>query len=296
MDLKTYIRNCNEKVKAELENYMSFDAGPFSLLSDSMSYSLFAGGKMVRPALCLASCEVTNGKEEVAMPFACALEMIHTYSLIHDDLPSMDDDDLRRGKATNHKVYGEAQALLAGNSLLTYAIEICLNAAKEGTVPYESAVFALADMTRSIGIMGVMGGQSLDIMWEGKQLAQEDIETVCFHKTAMLITASVRAGAIVSNALPEKLKAITNYGHAIGLAFQVADDILNVTGTAEKLGKATGSDKERGKTTYPALLGLDGAKKLGIELKDRALSALDAFGEEAWMLRDLARYIVERDH
>lgn len=295
MDLKTYILRSNEKVKAALEEYMSFNAGPFSLLSESMSYSLFAGGKMIRPVLCLASCEVNGGDTKAAMPFACALEMIHTYSLIHDDLPSMDDDDLRRGKPTNHKVYGEAQALLAGNSLLTYAVEICLKAAKKGAVPHQKAIDALADITKSIGIMGVMGGQSLDILWEGKELVLDQVEMVCFHKTAMLIMTAIRSGAIIAEASPEKLYALTDYGKAIGLAFQIADDILNVTGNAKKLGKATGSDKKRGKTTYPLLLGLDGAKKLGIELKDRALLALEIFGDEAWMLRDLAQYIVERD-
>lgn len=295
MDLKTYIQQCNRRVQIALESYMSFDAGPFSHLSGSMSYSLFAAGKMIRPILCLAGCEVNGGNQDAAMPFACALEMIHTYSLIHDDLPCMDDDDLRRGKPTNHKVYGEAQALLAGNSLLTYAMEICLNAAKEGKVPHHSAIDALTDITRAIGIMGVMGGQSLDIMWESENLTIEQVETICFHKTAILITTAIRSGAIIAGTPPAKLKALTDYGKAIGLAFQVADDILNVIGDAVKLGKATGSDKERGKTTYPILLGLDGAKKLGIELKDRALFALDDFGDEAWMLRDLAKYIVERD-
>ncbi len=295
MDLKTYIKEKAKIVNQTLENYLEFESMPFELLAESMRYSLFAGGKRVRPLLCLAACEVLDGKPEAAMPFACALEMIHTYSLIHDDLPSMDDDDLRRGRATNHKIYGEAQALLAGNSLLTLAYEICLDAGKKDIVKPQTAVEILYDMSRAIGIMGVMGGQSLDILYEGKDLTLEQVETVCNHKTGELIITSIRAGALSADGPDEKVKALTDYGKAIGLAFQVADDILNITGDPEKLGKATGSDKDRGKTTFPAVLGLDGARNRAQELLDQALNALAPFGDEAWMLRDLARYIVERD-
>jgi geranylgeranyl diphosphate synthase type II len=295
MNLKAYLKEKAEVVNQALENYLAFESAPFELLAESMKYSLFAGGKRVRPVLCLAANEVLGGNPEGAMPFACALEMIHTYSLIHDDLPSMDNDDLRRGRATNHKIYGEAQAMLAGNSLLTLAYEVCLEAGKKGLVKPQIVVEILYDISRAIGIMGVMGGQSLDILWEGKDLTLDQVETVCNHKTGELIITSIRAGALAAEGSDEKVKALSDYGSAIGLAFQVADDILNITGDPEKLGKATGSDKDRGKTTFPAVLGLDGARKKARELLEQALTALSPFGDEAWMLRDLARYIVERD-
>ena len=296
MDLKQYIIEKNEHVNLALKKYLAFAPGPFEVLSKSMAYSIFAGGKRVRPVLCIAGSEVVGGDIKTAMPFACALEMIHTYSLIHDDLPCMDDDDLRRGKPTNHKVYGEAQALLAGNSLLTLAFEICLEAANNNDIPGDLAQKALLDISKAIGIMGVMGGQSLDSMWEGKSLSLDQVETVCHHKTAALILTSVRTGAIVGNADKQKLDGLTAYGKAIGLAFQVADDILNVTGDAKKLGKNVGTDKDRGKSTYIEVLGLDGAKQKAKELFEQSLEALSVFGQEAWMLRDLARYIVHRDH
>lgn len=295
MDLKTYLKDKAGRVNQALEEYLDVDSAPFELLAESMRYSLFAGGKRIRPILCLAACEVLGGREAAALPFACALEMIHTYSLIHDDLPSMDDDDLRRGRPTNHKVYGEAQALLAGNSLLTLAYEICLDAGRKELLPPQTAVQILYDISRSIGMMGVMGGQSLDILWEGEDLSLDQVETVCRHKTGALITTSIRAGALAAGGPEETLQALTQYGEAIGLAFQVADDILNITGNPEKLGKATGSDKDRGKTTFPSVLGLDGARERARQLRDQALLALTPFGDEAWMLRDLARYIVERD-
>lgn len=293
--LKAYIKQTGQVVNEALDRYTSFDPEPFKLLSDSMKYSLFAGGKRVRPVLCLAGCEVVGGKAEVALPFACALEMIHTYSLIHDDLPCMDDDDLRRGRPTNHKVYGEAQALLAGNALLTLAYEISLQTAADGLVSHKTAVEVLHYISKAIGIMGVMGGQSLDILWEGDSLSEKQVEIICHHKTATLISSSVLIGAMLGGADDHQLAALREYGKAIGLAFQVADDILNVSGDAEKLGKSTGTDKERGKTTYPRLLGMDGAQKRATELLKTALSAIDSFGDQAWMLRDLAKYIVYRE-
>ncbi len=296
MDLKEYIKVKNVIVNEALKKYLAYGSGHFDTLFGSMSYSVFAGGKRVRPVLCLAACEVVGGDIKEALPFACALEMMHTYSLIHDDLPCMDDDDLRRGKATNHKIYGEAQALLAGNSLLTLAYQICLEAAQNGQIPMEVAINALLDISKAIGVVGVIGGQSLDLLWENKTLPVKDVETVCVHKTASLIVTSVRSGAMAGNANDNALAALTKYGDAIGLAFQVADDILNVIGDAKKLGKNIGTDKERGKTTFVDALGLSQAQRKNQELLDQSLEALSIFGNEAWMLRDIARYIVERDH
>jgi geranylgeranyl diphosphate synthase type II len=208
----------------------------------------------------------------------------------------MDDDVLRRGRATNHIVYGEAQALLAGNSLLTLAYEICLDAATKGRVPFDVTVKALADISHAVGVMGVMGGQSLDVSWAGRRLDLEQIETVCHHKTGTLIATSVRCGAMVGGGTPQQIQALSRYGTAIGLAFQVADDILNVVGDAKTLGKSTGTDDAMGKSTFPALLGLDGATKKAESLLEQALDALSDFGDEALPLREIARYIVHRDH
>jgi len=296
MNLKEYITNRASVVNQALQTYLEQDYGPFSLIGQAMAYSVNAGGKRVRPIMLLAANDIFDGDEKAAMPFACALEMIHTYTLIHDDLPAMDNDDMRRGRPTNHKIYGEGQALLAGNSLLTLAYEICLDAANSGLAPMDRAVLALLEISKAIGVMGVMGGQSLDIMWEGESLEYDQVETICHHKTATLITVSVLGGAILAGAANKDIEAMKSYGNAIGLAFQVADDILNVTGDVKKLGKATGTDGEKGKTTYPALLGLEGAKKRANELLEHALEAIEPYGEKAWVLRELAKYIVTRDH
>ena len=295
MNLKSYIQAKGELVHVALKEVMSFPSGPFDLLVESMNYSLFAGGKKIRPVLCLAACELVGGDQKAAMPFACALEMIHTYSLIHDDLPCMDNDDMRRGRPTNHKVYGDAQALLAGNALLTLAGQICLESAQHQTIPQKTIIEVTAEILRTIGALGVMGGQSLDILWEGRNLSLQEVETVCHYKTATLIASSVRAGAMVGGAADDQLEALSEYGRTIGLAFQVVDDILNVSGDSEKLGKSIGTDQAKGKTTFPLLLGLDGAKEKGEALLNRAIEALKIFGDEAWMLRDLADYIVHRD-
>ena len=295
MDLKSYIAEKSQTVNKAIEKYLSFDKGPFEVLGDAMAYSLKAGGKRVRPVLVLAAAEIFGESEAKAMPFACALELIHTYTLIHDDLPSMDNDSLRRGRPTNHTVFGEGQALLAGNALLALAYEICLQEAVKGFVEQDRAIHALYLISEAIGALGVMGGQSLDILWEGKELDLQQVETVCHHKTATLIAVSVQVGAVISGAPKQKVDALKDYGEAIGLAFQVADDLLNVTGDSEKLGKSTGTDEAKGKTTYPLLLGVDGAREKAEKLLTRSLNALDVFGEEAWMLRELAHYIVYRD-
>jgi geranylgeranyl diphosphate synthase, type II len=261
-------------------------------LHGSMRYSVFAGGKRVRPVLMLAACETVGGELEQAMSAACAMEMIHTYSLIHDDLPAMDDDDFRRGNPTNHKVYGEATAILAGDALLTEAF--ILLSSENGGDP-AARLRVIHEIANASGSRGMVGGQVVDMESEGK--GEIDIATLSYihtHKTGALIRASVRAGAILGGASAEHLDALTRYADAIGLAFQIADDILDVEGTTEELGKDAGSDQARGKATYPALVGLEASRARALELVQMALDALANFDDRAEPLRAIASYIVKR--
>ncbi|MBZ0271767.1 polyprenyl synthetase family protein [bacterium] len=295
MSVREYLDARARLVEHALDACTGGDPGPFGRLQEAMRYSLLAGGKRVRPVLAIAACEAVGGTAETAMPVACALELAHTYTLIHDDLPAMDDDDFRRGRPTNHKVFGEAQALLAGCGLLSLAFEIVARATADGLFPADRAARIVALLADAIGWRGVIGGQSLDIESTGKTVDIERVTLICRMKTAVLISASVRAGAIAAGAPRAKEEALARFGDAIGLAFQIADDVLNVTGDAEKLGKGTGTDAEAGKTTFPALLGLDGARRRAAERLDTALAEIAGFGAAAKPLRDLARYIVNRD-
>jgi geranylgeranyl diphosphate synthase type II len=293
MDLKEYLKERCQMVDQALDRFLpSGDELPASL-HGSMRYSVFAGGKRVRPVLMLAACETVGGQLSWALPAACAMEMIHTYSLIHDDLPAMDDDDFRRGNPTNHKVYGEATAILAGDALLTEAF-ILLARAEEGAHP-AARLRVIHEIAHASGSRGMVGGQVVDMESEGK--GEIDLATLSYihtHKTGALIRASVRAGAILGGASAESLAALTRYGDAIGLAFQIADDILDVEGTTEELGKDAGSDQARGKATYPALVGLEASKARALELVQMALDALAPFDERAEPLRAIASYIVKR--
>jgi geranylgeranyl diphosphate synthase, type II len=293
MDLKEYLKNRCQLVDKALEEVLPpADELPASL-HGSMRYSVFAGGKRVRPVLMLAACETVGGKPEQAMAAACAMEMIHTYSLIHDDLPAMDDDDFRRGNPTNHKVYGEATAILAGDALLTEAF-ILLSRDESGSDP-AARLKVIQEISGAAGSRGMVGGQVVDMESEGN--AEIDLATLSYihtHKTGALIRASVRAGAILGGADTKSLDSLTRYGEAIGLAFQIADDILDVEGTTEELGKDAGSDEARGKATYPALVGLEASKRRAQELVDMALDSLAAFDERAEPLRQIASYIVKR--
>jgi geranylgeranyl diphosphate synthase type II len=253
---------------------------------EAVRYSLFAGGKRLRPALALGAAEVVSGDDSVALPVACALEMIHTYSLIHDDLPAMDDDDLRRGKPTCHKVYGEATAILAGDALLTMAFDA---AAETGST---EIVRALA---QAAGAGGMVGGQQMDLEGEGKQLDLAALQSIHRAKTGALIQVSLRCGAMAAGATEAQVKALADYGKHLGLAFQITDDILDVVGAEAVLGKPVGSDESRDKSTYPALLGLDESRRLAGEAVASALAALEAFGEEAENLRNLARFVADRE-
>jgi len=263
-------------------------------LSQAMKYSLDAGGKRIRPVLLLEATELCGGDEKNAYEHAIAIEMIHTYSLIHDDLPAMDDDDFRRGKPTNHKVYGEALAILAGDGLLNSAFEKMINSSLlQGT---QGALLATQTITKAAGISGMIGGQVIDMDSEDVQVPFETLNYIHEHKTGALLTAPLVAGAQLAGANDEEVNALKTYGYHIGLAFQITDDILDIEGSEEKLGKDIGSDQENNKTTYPSLFGLDKSKDLAKEHIDKAVNAVSVFGEKARFLNELAFFILTRDH
>ncbi len=263
-------------------------------LVEAMEYSLLAGGKRLRPVLCLSCAELFGTGREAAMPFAAGFELIHTYSLIHDDLPAMDDDDLRRGRPSNHKVYGEAVAILAGDALLTEAFGCMAGACT--AIPAERVMAALGEAARAAGAAGMVGGQVLDMEFTGKQgVGLPEVARMQALKTGALIRASCLCGAMLAGADPDGLRRCGEYGEAVGSAFQIVDDILDEIGDAATLGKPVGSDREQGKNTYPSLVGLDASRKLAEERVAAAVAALSPFsGEAADFLRDLARYIVVR--
>jgi geranylgeranyl diphosphate synthase type II len=293
MDLKEYLKQRCQLVDQALERFLPEGSELPAALHGSMRYSVFAGGKRVRPVLMLAACEAVGGNLEMALAAACAMEMIHTYSLIHDDLPAMDDDDFRRGNPTNHKVYGEATAILAGDALLTEAF-ILLSRCPEGGDP-AARLRVIHEIAHAAGSRGMVGGQQVDMESEGKEIDLALLSYIHTHKTGALIRASVRAGAILGGATEERLGFLTRYGETIGLAFQIADDVLDVEGTTEQLGKDAGSDQARGKATYPALVGLEASKQRAQELVQMALEALSCFDERAEPLRAIASYIVKRN-
>jgi geranylgeranyl diphosphate synthase type II len=293
MDIKNYLAAKRILVEESLEQYMLAPAKQLVEHIEAMRYSLFAGGKRVRPILCLAAAEAVGGRLEKVMPAACALECIHTYSLIHDDLPAMDDDDFRRAKPTNHKVYGEAGAILAGDGLLTFAFEL-LSSPEFAFAPEKSRLQVVNLIARAAGSLGMVGGQALDIACEGKEIDFATLQFIHSHKTGALITAAVQAGAVLGGAGPEQLKTLTGYGEKIGLTFQIVDDLLNVEGTLEQLGKAAGSDAAREKATYPAFFGVEATREKARATSEAAIDCLQDFGEQAEPLRELARYIVNR--
>ncbi|KNB72059.1 polyprenyl synthetase family protein [Brevibacillus reuszeri] len=267
-----------------------------SALYESMKYSLMAGGKRLRPMLVLAVLEALDKPIERGIPFAVALEMIHTYSLIHDDLPAMDDDDLRRGKPTNHKVFGEATAILAGDALLTRAFSLIAEQYGErADVSASTTVKLIAELGKRAGATGMVGGQMADIEGETKQLNLEQLEFIHRHKTGDLLIAALRGGGYLAEATEAQMDALTRYGVCIGLAFQIQDDILNVEGDASELGKAVGSDADRQKATYPSLLGLAESKKRLLALIEEAKAALAEAGIEHSALSPLADYVRNRN-
>ncbi len=295
MDLTTYLHERIALIDAALERYLPGEEERPQSLHKAMRYSLFAGGKRVRPVLMLAACEAVGGDIDQALPAACAMEMIHTYSLIHDDLPAMDDDDFRRGRPTNHKVFGEAIAILAGDGLLTEAFKLMSDPRFAAGSDPAARIAVINEIATCAGSYGMVGGQVVDMESEGKP--EMDLPTVQYihtHKTGALIKASVVAGALLGGADERQLAAIRRYGEAAGLAFQIADDILDIEGTTEEIGKDAGSDEARGKATYPAVMGLAAAKEEAKGMMDEALSALSLFADRAEPLRAIAQYIVER--
>ncbi len=292
--LKMYLEARKKIVDEALDGYLpSEDRYPPDIFK-AVRYSLFAGGKRIRPILCLAAAEAVGGEISPVLPVACALELIHTYSLIHDDLPAMDDDDYRRGMLTSHKVFGEGVAVLAGDALLTEAFRLMSERELLKDTPPEILLDVIREIAVAAGYFGMVGGQVVDLQSEGQPVDPDTLQYIHTHKTGAMIIASVRAGALLSGAGKSELDALTLYGRHIGLAFQIADDILNVEGDRKMMGKGTGSDAERGKVTYPALMGLDASREKARELVADALAAISRFDERALPLRMIASYITER--
>ncbi|MEA3384845.1 MAG: farnesyl diphosphate synthase [Thermodesulfobacteriota bacterium] len=294
-DLSTYLKKQQDLINSALDKWLPKPHGPSGPVFEAMRYSMMSGGKRVRPILLLAGAQAVCGDQEALLPAACALECIHTYSLIHDDLPAMDDDDLRRGRPTCHKVYGEAVAILAGDGLLTYAFElICKPELTQNISPrlLGEAIFLLA---RAVGVSGMVGGQTADILMEGRPVDAETLSFIHSHKTGALIGASVEIGALLGKGNDQELNHLKRYGESLGLAFQIKDDLLDVEGDQELLGKPIGSDDRNQKATYPVLFGLKEARRRAQELLNQALSELELFDDSAEPLRTIARYVVERD-
>ena len=289
MDFKTYYSNQQKLVEDFLKRRIAKKG--ISKVDDAMEYSLMAGGKRIRPILLMATAEACGKKGYNFLPVACGLEMIHTYSLIHDDLPCMDDDDYRRGRLTNHKVFGEAMAVLAGDGLLTLAFEVML---EQKNVPAEVLVEVVREMAMCAGNFGMVGGQGLDLEAEGKLISPEELRKLHAGKTGALFIGAIRGGAQLAGATNEQLLALTKFADLLGLAFQITDDILDVTSTQEELGKPIGSDAKNEKSTYVTLYGLDVAQELAEKTITEALACLESFGENAEALREIAKMMTHR--
>jgi geranylgeranyl diphosphate synthase type II len=293
MDLKKYLTDKKEAVDSFFRSYFKEQRKP-PVLQQAMLYSLFAGGKRVRPILALASYEACGGNPAEIIPYASTLELVHTYSLIHDDLPAMDNDDLRRGKPTNHIVYGEAMAILAGDALLTEAFSILSDPSLSGAVKETDLLRALREIAVASGLNGMVAGQAQDILSENFGPDHETLEFIHIHKTAALIRASVLMGPLLYGSSTDLLNPLLKYGNNIGLAFQVIDDILDIEGDAEELGKPIGSDERANKMTYPSIYGIEKSRDIATELISSAVSSLSSFSSKADPLRQLAEYLLNR--
>lgn len=295
MNLTRYMKERQQLIDRTLRAVLALSVEkPPRVLDRAMRYSLFSGGKRIRPILALASAEALGAQPEPVLPFACGLEMIHAYSLVHDDLPAMDDDDLRRGKPTNHVVFGEGMAILAGDGLLTEAFRVMAEGALAAPQRGQAALKALHEVAAAAGASGMVGGQVLDLEAEKKRPTRAVVEAIHTRKTGAMIRAAVRVGALLGGATPRQYECLDQYGTAVGLAFQVTDDILDIEGGTEKTGKRGGRDAELHKATYPAAIGLDPAKRLARQLHEDALSALQPFGPAAEPLRQICHLIVDR--
>lgn len=293
MDLKRYLAARRSEVDSALDRYLPKAKTRPATIHSAMRYAVFAGGKRLRPILCLAAAEACGGRTANALAPACAVELMHTYSLVHDDLPAMDDDDLRRGRPTCHKVYGEGMAVLCGDALLTQAFLVlgdASNTRRYGTREY------LTELATAGGSLKLIGGQVMDLEGEGKKTTKRDLIRIHEAKTAALLTASLRLGAMTANATPKKLAALTDFGHNLGLAFQAIDDILDVTQSTEVLGKTAGKDMAVEKTTYPAILGLAASRKEAARLTHAAMSSLEPLGTKASRLAEIANHLLQREY
>lgn len=295
MEFKTRLKELVGLIDENLDKLILPEDTYPQTIYKAMRYSLFAGGKRLRPILAMAACEAVGGNKDDVIPFACAIEMIHTFSLIHDDLPCIDNDDYRRGKLTNHKVFGENMAVLAGDALLNKASEImiktCLENAKEG-IKYLKAAYEISFAT---GAENLIGGEVVDIECEGKKVDEWTLNYMHSHKTGALITASVRAGATIGGANEEQLKKLTEYSENLGLAFQIRDDVLDIIGDQEKIGKDVGSDLEKEKATFPSVYGLEKSQEMVREVSQIAIEALEILGEKGMFLKEIADYLINRE-
>jgi geranylgeranyl diphosphate synthase type II len=294
VDIVDYLKGKKRVIDEALKHVISKETDFPQSLHKAMRYALFPGGKRIRPILAIAAYEMIGGRGDGILPYACALELIHTYSLIHDDLPALDDDDYRRGKPTTHKVFGEAMAILAGDALLTEAFRLMSTQGLGGEVDPRVAIEAIGEISRASGSAGMIAGQVVDMESEGKTVELPILEFIHTHKTGSLILTCVRVGGRLAGARDIEMDALTRYGKAIGLAFQITDDILDVEGSVASMGRPPGVDRTRNKVTYPALLGLEESKRRFKELIGKAIEAVDLFGDRGEPLREIARYIGSR--
>ncbi len=293
-DLETYLKDRRVLVDAALDRCLPSEDTPPPSVHRAMRYSVLAGGKRLRPILVIAGAELVGAQPNLVMPTACALELIHTYSLIHDDLPAMDDDDYRRGRLTNHKVFGDAIAILAGDALLTYAFQLVAQNAALSGVDATVVCGVVAEIAQAAGTLGMVGGQVVDIESEGQTVTPDQLEYIHIHKTAALFRASLSVGARLGGADAAALAAVREAGESLGLAFQIVDDILDVEGSLETLGKTAGSDERKQKMTYPALHGIEASRREARRLIERTKSRLVVFGARSAPLCALADFVVER--
>lgn len=289
--MKEQLKKYTDIVDKQLDKYLDPKDNPQGIIYEAMRYSVFAGGKRLRPVLMLLTCEMCGGDINEVLPFACALEMIHTYSLIHDDLPAMDNDDLRRGKPTSHKQFGEATAILAGDALLNKAFEVVSQYSGNNS---DRAIKAINILAVSSGTEGMIGGQIVDMQSEGRDITLDELRYLHLNKTGAIIRSACKIGAVMSGADSVEIKAVDEFSKNLGIAFQIQDDILDVTGTEAELGKPIGSDAEEGKNTYVSLLGLQKSKDMSEEYSKKAKQALDIFGEKANTLKELTDYLTDR--
>lgn len=295
MTIQEYLQEKAAWIETALDKVLPRATEKPHVVHEAMRYSCLGGGKRLRAILAMAACRSVGGQEKDALGYALALEMIHAYSLVHDDLPAMDDDDYRRGKLTSHKVYGEGMAVLVGDALLTQAMEQLAKLPEFYPVTLPTASRLMLAVTQAIGTKGMIGGQVLDLVHSGKQVTKDELETIHRLKTGALIAVSLTGGAMIGGAKTDELAALVRFSENFGLAFQITDDILDVVGDAEVLGKATGADAKQQKATYPGLYGLDESRSMAARCVNDCVASLKHLSGDTWALQELARYVLERD-